>query len=311
LISTQKNYKINLEHIPHDILLNERIHAAAFQNNTLGNPLFSNLTSLKYFDQQSLAEFFSTHFTAKRLVVSAVGFDHDTLVEYVNTVFPALPPDVDHKFASAKYTGGESLTHDREAKYAHVAIGFEGASFSSKDQVALSVLQTLMSGAGEYGVGGVPPKGIFSRLSQNVLSKQGVSSVQAVHHNYSDGGIFAVIGKVSRDQTQDFVKSVTQEYHSLTSNIPEAEITRAKNALKTSVLIGLESRAALIEDVSRQASVLGKITTPEELGKLIDAVTAKDVEQAAKKLIKTPLLVAGVGDLTALPRYDQIAAGFK
>merc|ERR1712137_811878 len=102
--------------------------------------------------------------------------------------------------------------------------------------------------------------------------------------------------------------TICEEMNKMATSISDVELARAKNQLKTSLLMNLESRPILFEDVGRQVLTYGARTPPEELVAQIDAVTAADLINVSKALLKTPPSIAVYGDTTSVPRYDQIAA---
>lgn len=71
--------------------------------------------------------------------------------------------------------------------------------------------------------------------------------------------------------------------------------------------MNLESRPILFEDIGRQVLTYGARTPPEVLIQQIDAVTAKDLNDAASAMLKSPPSVVVYGDTTCVPRYDLIA----
>lgn len=92
--------------------------------------------------------------------------------------------------------------------------------------------------------------------------------------------------------------------------ISDVELSRAKNQLKSSLLMNLESRPVLFEDIGRQVLTYGARTDPAELVAQIEAVTAADLNAAAAAMLKTPPSVVVYGDTTSVPRYDLIAKQF-
>lgn len=89
--------------------------------------------------------------------------------------------------------------------------------------------------------------------------------------------------------------------------ISDVELSRAKNQLKASLLMNLESRPILFEDIGRQVLTYGARAEPGELVAKIEAVTAADLNKVASTLLKSPPSVVVYGDTTAVPRYDLIA----
>ena len=103
------------------------------------------------------------------------------------------------------------------------------------------------------------------------------------------------------------VSALLDELKKMKGAISAVELARAKVQLKASLLMNLESRPVLFEDIGRQMLTYGARTEPEALVKQIEAVTAADLTKVATKLLKSPPSIVVVGDTTAVPRYDIIA----
>lgn len=98
-------------------ILMDRIHAAAYRDNTLGFPKLCLPENLDVIDRNVLLSFLQLHHTPSRMVVAGVGVDHDEFVKYVEKYF-SMPStwsveevkntnvnQVDQSVA--QYTGGE------------------------------------------------------------------------------------------------------------------------------------------------------------------------------------------------------------
>ena len=55
-------------------MLNELIHAAAYQNQTLGNPKFCPLENAEKIDSKILYSFMKAHYKPERMVLACVGY---------------------------------------------------------------------------------------------------------------------------------------------------------------------------------------------------------------------------------------------
>ena len=62
------------------------------------------------------------------------------------------------------------------------------------------------------------------------------------------------------------------------------ELSRAKNQLKSSLLMNLESRPILFEDIGRQVLTYGARTPAADLVRQIESVTAADLNKVARAL---------------------------
>jgi processing peptidase subunit alpha len=70
-----------------------------------------------------------------------------------------------------------------------------------------------------------------------------------------------------------------------TNSIPAADLDRAKNQLKSSILMGLESKLVLLEDIGKQVLMKGNVIEPSVIVGRIDALSGEDVKRAARRVI--------------------------
>jgi processing peptidase subunit alpha len=171
--------------------------------------------------------------------------------------------------------------------YVHIA--FEGLPISSEDIYAQATLQTLLGGGGSFSAGG-PGKGMYSRLYTNVLNQHGwVESCVAFNHSYTDSGLFGIAGACEPGRVGHMVDVICRELQALTlesgfSSLNLAEVNRAKNQLRFSLLMNLESRLVELEDLGRQVQVHGRKVGVKEMCEKIDALTVNDLRRVATQI---------------------------
>ncbi|KAL1635054.1 Mitochondrial-processing peptidase subunit alpha [Diplodia intermedia] len=202
------------------------------------------------------------------------------------------------------YTGGFlSLPHippppnPALPRLSHINLAFETPGISSDDIYALATLQTLLGGGGSFSAGG-PGKGMYSRLYTNVLNQYGwVESCTAFNHSYSDSGLFGISASCEPRSIGSMLDVMCRELASLSAPtgfhaLKQGEVQRAKNQLRSSLLMNLESRMVELEDLGRQVQVHGrKVGVMEMCGK-IEKVTIEDLRRVAGQvfggMIKNP-----------------------
>lgn len=171
----------------------------------------------------------------------------------------------------------------------HVHIGFEALPISSEDIYAQATLQTLLGGGGSFSAGG-PGKGMYSRLYTNVLNQHGwVESCVAFNHSYTDSGLIGVAAACEPGRVGHMVDVICRELQALTldsgfASLQVAEVNRAKNQLRFSLLMNLESRLVELEDLGRQVQVHGRKVGVKEMCDKIDALTVADLRRVARQI---------------------------
>jgi processing peptidase subunit beta len=93
----------------------------------------------------------------------------------------------------------------------------------------------------------------------------------------------------------------------LSHNVTPAEVERAKAQLKASLLLALDGTTAVAEDIGRQIVTTGRRLAPEEVERVVGAITEKDVmDFAQRKLWDRDIAVSAIGNIEGLLQYDRI-----
>lgn len=139
---------------------------------------------------------------------------------------------------------------------------------------------------------------MYSRLYTNVLNQHHwVESCVAFNHSYTDSGLFGISASCSPNKVNIMLDVICRELNNLTldtgfSALQMTEVNRAKNQLKSSLLMNLESRMVELEDLGRQVQVHGRKVGVKEMCAKIDALTVHDLRRVARNvvggLVETP-----------------------
>ncbi|EEQ32377.1 mitochondrial-processing peptidase subunit alpha [Microsporum canis CBS 113480] len=174
-------------------------------------------------------------------------------------------------------------------RLSHIHLAFEALPISSPDIYALATLQTLLGGGGSFSAGG-PGKGMYSRLYTNVLNQHGwVESCMAFNLSYTDSGLFGISASCVPNSVANMLEVMCRELQALTldsgySGLQIQEVNRAKNQLRSSLLMNLESRMVELEDLGRQVQVHGRKIGVQEMCKQIESLTVDDLRRVAKQV---------------------------
>ena len=95
-----------------------------------------------------------------------------------------------------------------------------------------------------------------------------------------------------------FFTSLTRSYVicRLYTSVSEAEVERAKQQLKASLLLCLDGTTAVAEDVGRQLITTGKRLTPEDVDVTLSKITVDDIRRVAGEYLwDQDVAVVGLG----------------
>lgn len=278
-----------------DLILPELLHNVAYNHHTLGNPLLCPEERLSATTKPVIEQYLKEWFRPDRMVVAGCGIEHSELVQLTQDYFGGLTSsgEVDDSVAnqSATYTGGDLYLEDPTQDFTHVYIAFEGVGINDDDVYATAILQMILGGGGSFSAGG-PGKGMYSRCYTHVLNyHHAVDFCASFHHCYSDSGLFGISASVLPGYNYNVADLLCRELYLLTlpsflGGINQVELERAKNQLKSSLMMALESRLVQVEDLGRQVQVNGKRIEIDEMCSRIDDVDLECIRRVATRILK-------------------------
>ena len=142
---------------------------------------------------------------------------------------------------------------------------------------------------------------MYSRLYTNVLNQYGwVDSCIAFNNAYSDSGVFGIAGSCEPRNVKTMIDVMCRQLHDVCgdsgySSLQPAEVNRAKNQLRSSLLMNLESRMVELEDLGRQVQVHGRKVGVKEMCQKIDSLTVGDLKRVARLVFRGKVQNAGKG----------------
>ncbi|KAM7268291.1 hypothetical protein ACFE04_010457 [Oxalis oulophora] len=292
----------------------DHLHATAFQYTPLGRTILGPAQNIKTISKQDLQNYIRTHYTAPRMVIAASGaVKHEELVEEVKKLFSNLSTDATTASQlvakePAFFTGSEvgwvceNVTSvvcdlvasvrmiDDDIPLAQFAVAFSGASWTDPDSIALMVMQAMLGSWSKSAGGG---KHMGSELAQRVGINEIAESVMSFNTNYKDTGLFGVYAVAKPDCVEDLAWAIMYEMTKLVYRVSEADVIRARNQLKSSLLLHIDGTSPIAEDIGRQLLTYGRRIPFAELFARIDAVDAS-----------TDVAIAAMGPIQGLPDYN-------
>lgn len=305
---------------PPEIKLGEALHLAAFgSDQQLGRP-HCYMEDNPELTASVVRQFWESQFVhnPKGIVVSGVGIEHEKLVDLTAKYFGHLTqvtPSIGSVEAIPNiYKGGQvNVQQETKEGFVLLGLGLRVEGWHSDDLVPICVLQTLLGGGSSFSAGG-PGKGMYSRLYRQVLNKHSwAESAEAFGAFYNEVGIFGLSGSTKPARVRDMMVVLGDHLNRLSKEpVTKEELDRARNMLRGNVLMQLESRLILLEDLGRQVLTYGHAEEAAKTCEKIHAVTSEDILRVAQKALRAgPPTVAAVGpDLSKMPSYDEVSGWF-
>jgi len=290
-------------------LVLDHLHATAFQGTGLGRTILGPEENIRSLSRNDLSDYINTHYTAPRMVIAGAGaIDHNDLCELAGDHFGSLPSAPKSSLAVAMdpaiFTGSDIRVKFDSDDTAHVALAFEGASWTSEYSFPLMLLQTML---GSYDRASGLGKNVASKLCQEIGEHELAHSVSTFNTCYKDTGLFGVYAVAPDNKLDDLFWYLMNNLVRMVHSPSEEEVERAKVNLKATMLMGLDGNSNVAEDIGRQILTYGRRITPVEIFSRIDAITVDDIKATARKVINDQEhALAAVGGIHELPDYNWI-----
>jgi len=288
----------------------DHLHATAFMGTPLGQTILGPTKNIQSISRQDLVDYISTHYTAPRMVLAgAGGVTHDELAQLAEKHFSGLQTgDTGAKLPDyCRYTGAEVRVRDDDMPLAHVAFAVQGCGWSNPDNIPLMVANTLL-GSWDRAAPGGAQTGL--NLARACATGGLAHSFQSFNTCYNDTGLWGMYFVGDRMNLDEMRWQITEEWMRLCENVTDFEVNRAKNQLRTNMLLNLDGTTAVCEDIGRQMLCYGRRIPFSELDARIEAVDASVLKHVLAKYIFDACPVqAGVGPIEAMTDYDVLKKG--
>jgi len=135
-----------------------------------------------------------------------------------------------------------------------------------------------------------------SRLFQNIRERQGLAyAVFSEVNPFSDAGLLTIYAGTSLESTGKVLGLIAEELRRLKRDPVSAdELRRAKDHLKGSMILSLESTSARMSNLARSEMYFGRFFSHDEILAAIEAVTREEVLAAANEFFRTEQVAATV-----------------
>lgn len=266
-----KMYEDTPDELIHDLFVH-----TAWPEHPLGKPILGTAESLSQFHQQDFFAYLQEKYVANRIVVAIAGnLEHEAIQEKVAQVFEKMPAhQQNEEIVSPEQTKANVFNLTRDTGQVQICLGTGGLSQHDERLYVASVLNNVLGG------------GLSSRLVQSIREERGLAySVFSYHTAFCDTGLFTFYAGTSPTKYDEVIHLLVKEVEDVLANgIKEKELIRAKEQIKGSLLLGLESVSSRMTRLGRNELCLKRIIPITEIVERISAVTRDDVKTIAHDL---------------------------
>ena len=271
--------EIKMEEDSPETLLNEIFMQNFWHGHPLGSPILGTPSTVASFDRARVTAWFRRSYVPGNIVIAAAGnVQHEHLMELVTREFGGLGASLNGFGVPAPRPHASFITrHKSNLEQVHICIGVPACSMTDERRYAASLLNNILGA------------GMSSRLFQKIRERQGLAyAIFSEVNPYRDAGVLAVYAGTARNMVERLMRSVLEELDTLKGQpVTEEELQRAKDQLKGSLTLALESTGARMANSARQEIYFGRFFTLEETFASIQAVTREQLQELGQQFFQT------------------------
>ena len=270
-----------------DSVAMENLQRNLFPDSPLGAPVAGTPESLVPMRPADLKRYIRAHYRPDNTIAVLVGaFDPDTALKEVAKRFPGrakkrkvaapfcLANEADAKFLSREI-GKETIAY-KDIKQAQLALGYRTFGIGDKRKYAATVMDAILG------------RGMMSRLFQEVREKRGLSyDISSRMQFFQDAGMFTVTAGLDVKKREKALATIDRELERICEKrVLAAELNRTKEFLVGNFRLSHEKITSKLFFYGQTMLAFNRLVSPQEQVDGIRAVTAEDVQSAARAIFR-------------------------
>ncbi len=246
-----------------------------FGTHPLGNPIVGTVDSVSKISSELLKNFHQTYFQPQNIIVVVSGaIPHHQLINLAKKYLklPSLNFHIPER-STPEIISNKEIIVQRQIQQTHLLFAKRIEGIKSPERYPMSVLNVLFG------------DGMSSRLYQNIREKSGLAySVYSSLQLFEDCGGFYIYSATDNRNEKRLKQSLMKEILNIRNNqIKDSELRRAKEQLKASVIMEMESKSSRIQSLVKNEFQLGYYEDSLATIKEIDAVNLDSLKFVADK----------------------------
>ena len=249
-----------------------------YGNQPAGQDTGGTEETIRNITQSDIKSHFDKFYNANNIIAIFAGdLSHAKGIELANKFFgDVVEGELAQKLPvlGTKPKGRKVSIKYQEAQQTSFVLGFNGLNIGDSGIYSLIILSDILGG------------GMSSRLFEEVRDKRGWAyAISADTIIGSDYGLFLIGGGLTNNKLKDALRVIIKELKKIkNSGITKEELTRTKDRLRTSILLGLETSNSVANYFGRQEVLENKLSSPENELLKIRKVTGSQVKKVANEI---------------------------
>ncbi len=281
-----------------DDLIHDLFAERVWPGHPVGRPILGSWDVIQGLTREEILGHFRGEYTPDRITIAVAGHvEHDRVVELFSRPFAGF-----RRRAPARDTLSPKLVPqfdviEKPLEQVHFCVGLPGLAQAHPARYVLAVLNDIIGGS------------MSSRLFQEIREREGlVYSIYSASLAFKDAGLLFVYAGTDGENFDKVVALTLKELRGIRiPGVTADEVARAKEHLKGSLVLSLESTSSRMNRLAKQELYHGHFITLDEMLAAIDAVSLNQVREMASLLLDgSQLSLVALGPVETRPSREML-----
>ena len=258
-------------------LIFDKFEEILFAGNSLSMPIIGTEKNIRGFSQKDLFSFIDQKYSFNNMLIAASGnVEHEKLIRLIDKYFIK---DLGHGSIKRKLLNiAPAPDHliKKSVQQVHMILGRATYGYKDKKRITANILSHILG------------EGSSSRLFQTIREKNGIAyQLNSFLNSFYDVSSFGIYLSTNTKQSDRAHSLVLNEFKKIREKlVSDKELKKAREYIKGNIILSLESTTSRMFRMANSELYYNRLVTIEELTKMIDAVTPKEIIEIANEILE-------------------------
>ena len=258
-------------------LIFDKFEEILFAGNSLSMPIIGTEKNIRGFSQKDLFSFIDQKYSFNNMLIAASGnVEHEKLIRLIDKYFIK---DLGHGSIKRKLLNiAPAPDHliKKSVQQVHMILGRATYGYKDKKRITANILSHILG------------EGSSSRLFQTIREKNGIAyQLNSFLNSFYDVSSFGIYLSTNTKQSDRAHSLVLNEFKKLREKlVSDKELKKAREYIKGNIILSLESTTSRMFRMANSELYYNRLVTIDEVTKMIDAVTPKEIIDIANEILE-------------------------
>ena len=268
-------------------LAHELLMLAQYGDQPVSRPILGTEPRITGYIRDDLVSYWSRMYRPQNAVLALAGnYDWDSVLKLAESLLGKWSPDgFSKRRCETNAVPPTILVREKDIEQIHICLGYPGLKIGDAQSYELSLFNSVFGGA------------MSSRLFQKIREERGAAyTVYSYPNAYTDTGMLSVYAATNPDAAAEVCGMLREEASKLAADgMTHEEFIMAREQLKASYILGLESTSARMQSIGRRMLLLNEIRTETEVIDRVNALDFDATNELMRAILTAPHSIALVG----------------